>query len=271
MTKTLSAGPFAITDFGTDDSSFNVTAVVLQKGAEAYLVNAGFAKATALKIVSFLKDEKLELKGAFVLHGDPDYYFGMEQILRSFPEVEILSTAETQKHIAETVLGKLAVWNGALGDQAPANVALPKAISGKTLDILGTEFAFVGDDASRTNLFDSADSLLVGGIDTFNELHVFLADTGTAEALEAWAARLESLQSLAPSVVIPSHADLNGSFDGKALSATKDYLLMAADATKVSSTSEELAASLRDAYPDYINTGVIDLGAKVLTGEIQWG
>ena len=37
------------------------------------------------------------------------------------------------------------------------------------------------------------------------------------------------------------------------------------------SRSEELATSLKTAYPDYINTGVIDLGVKVLLGEIQWG
>jgi len=59
--------------------------------------------------------------------------------------------------------------------------------------------------------------------------------------------------------------------DKKALSATKEYLQKAIEFTKASSRSEELAASLKTAYPDYINTGVIDLGAKVLLGEIQWG
>lgn len=82
------------------------------------------------------------------------------------------------------------------------------------LNILGTEFEFVGDDKNRINLFEKNDKLLIGGIDIFNELHIFLADTGS---------------------------------------------------------EEELATSLKTAYPDYINTGVIDLGAKVLLGEIQWG
>lgn len=271
MTKELSTNSFAITVFGTDDASFNVTATVLEKGKDAYLVDAGFAKATALEIVSFLKEKGLVLKGAFVLHGDPDYYFGMEQVLRAFPEVEILSTAETQQHIAETVVGKLAVWNSALGDEAPANVVLPKAISRTTLDILGTEFKLVGDDPARANLFQKDESLLIGGIDTFNELHLFLADTGSEEQLGTWASRVSSLEALGASLVIPSHADLKGSFDSKALSATKDYLETAIELAQSASRSEELAASLRAAYPSYINTGVVDLGAKVLTGEIQWG
>lgn len=104
-----------------------------------------------------------------------------------------------------------------------------------------------------------------------NELHIFLADTGSEEKLQAWIDRLTSLEALNPEIIIPSHADLNASFDKKALSATKEYLQKAIEFTKASSRSEELAASLKTAYPDYINTRVIDLGAKVLLGEIQWG
>ncbi len=132
------------------------------------------------------------------------------------------------------------------------------------LNILGTEFEFVGDDKNRINLFEKNDKLLIGGIDIFNELHIFLADTGSEEKLQAWIDRLTSLEALNPEIVIPSHADLNASFDKKALSATKEYLQKAIEFTKASSRSEELAASLKTAYPDYINTGVIDLGAKVL-------
>ena len=212
--KALSTENFKIHVFGTDDNSFNVTAVILQKEADVYLINAGFTKAAANELVDFINTEKLNLKGAFVIHGDPDYYFGMEQILRSIPKLEILSTEETQQHIAESVIGKLAVWSSVLQEQSPVNVILPKAVTGDKLNNLGTEFEFVGDDKNRINLFEKNDKLLIGGIDIFNELHIFLADTGS---------------------------------------------------------EEELATSLKTAYPDYINTGVIDLGAKVLLGEIQWG
>jgi glyoxylase-like metal-dependent hydrolase (beta-lactamase superfamily II) len=271
MRKILSTENFKIHVFGTDDNSFNVTAVILQKEADAYLINAGFTKAAANELVDFINTEKLNLKGAFIIHGDPDYYFGMEQILRSVPKLEILSTEETQQHIAESVVGKLAVWSSVLQEQAPVNVILPKAVTGDKLNILGTEFEFVGDDKNRINLFEKNEKLLIGGIDIFNELHIFLADTGSEEKLQAWIDRLTSLEALNPEIVIPSHADLNASFDKKALSATKEYLQKAIAFTKASSSSEELAASLKTAYPDYINTGVIDLGAKVLLGEIQWG
>lgn len=271
MRKALSTENFKIHVFGTDDNSFNVTAVILQKEADVYLINAGFTKAAANELVDFINTEKLNLKGAFVIHGDPDYYFGMEQILRSIPKLEILSTEETQQHIAESVIGKLAVWSSVLQEQAPVNVILPKAVTGDKLNILGTEFEFVGDDKNRINLFEKNEKLLIGGIDIFNELHIFLADTGSEEKLQAWIDRLTSLEALNPEIVIPSHADLNASFDKKALSATKEYLQKAIEFTKASSRSEELAASLKTAYPYYINTGVIDLGAKVLLGEIQWG
>ena len=98
------------------------------------------------ELVDFLNTEKLNLKGAFAIHGDPDYYFGIEQILRSVPKLEVLSTEETQQHIAESVIGKLAVWSSVLQEQAPVNVILLKAVTGDKLNILGAEFEFVGDD-----------------------------------------------------------------------------------------------------------------------------
>ena len=64
MRKTLSTEKCKMHVFGTDDNSFNVTAVILQKEADAYLINTGFTKATANELVDFLNTEKLKLKGA---------------------------------------------------------------------------------------------------------------------------------------------------------------------------------------------------------------
>lgn len=114
-------------------------------------------------------------------------------------------------------------------------VILLKAVTGDKLNILGAEFEFVGDDKNRINLFEKNEKLLIGGIDIFNELHIFLADTGSEEKLQAWINRLTSLEALNPEIVIPSHADLNASFDKKALSATKEYLQKTIEFTKASS------------------------------------
>ena len=70
---------------------------------------------------------------------------------------------------------------------------------------------------------------------SFNVTAVILADTGSEEKLQAWINRLTSLEALNPEIVIPSHADLNASFDKKALSATKEYLQKAIEFTKASS------------------------------------
>lgn len=114
-------------------------------------------------------------------------------------------------------------------------VILLKAVTGDKQNILGAEFEFVGDDKNRINLFEKNEKLLIGGIDIFNELHIFLADTGSEEKLQAWINRLTSLEALNPEIVIPSHADLNASFDKKALSATKEYLQKTIEFTKASS------------------------------------
>ncbi|MDQ8770006.1 cytoplasmic protein, partial [Streptococcus ruminantium] len=166
---------------------------------------------------------------------------------------------------------KLAVWGPQLGDNAPTNVVVPKAFTEKSIKFAGQDFALVGDDTHRLSLYNKENRLLIGGIDTFNETHVFLADTATKEKIQDWRSRLNSLLALDTALVIPSHADGSASFDKAALQATADYLEASLEVLDQVSDSTSFADAMKNRYPSYLNTGVLILSAKVITGEMPWG
>jgi hypothetical protein len=52
---------------------------------------------------------------------------------------------------------------------------------------------------------------------------------------------------------------------------TKAYLLAVEDELAKATTSEELNAAMRARYPELGMGMALDIGAKVLTGEMKWG
>ncbi|MGN8834847.1 MBL fold metallo-hydrolase [Allisonella histaminiformans] len=268
--KTFQLNDYTLHVFFNDAVSFFVTMAVLEKDGHAAMVNTGFTQSAARKVSHWIKEKGIILDKVFITHFDPDYYFGLETVIREFPEVIAYASQETVDKICTSLSGKLDAWKNVLKEDAPVNPVIPKAMEKGLIDFLGVPFIFSGE-TGRINLWDEKNRVLLGGIDTFNEIHVFLADTGSREKLEAWIKRLDVLDALHPEILIPSHAVENGTFDTEALIHTREYLKSAIDGISRAENSRELTDFLLAAYPDRDNKGVVELGAKVLMGELQWG
>ncbi|WP_241677423.1 cytoplasmic protein, partial [Bacillus cereus] len=235
------------------------------------LINSKFTQSDSKEIVDYLRNNNLSLDKIFIIHGDPDYYFGLESMKAAYPDALAYATESTVEHIVHSVLGKLKVWKGALGENAPSNVVLPQVFNEKSIDFQGLTFELVGLDQNRTSLFNKELKLLIGGIDVFNEIHVFLADTSSYVAMEAWIENLKVLQALHADIIVPSHGSIEKSLDNQAINATMAYLRTAIQASEESKTSKDFVAKLETAYPGYANKGVLELSAKVVTKEMPWG
>ena len=257
--------------FGSDEQSFMVTSSLIIKDNKALLVGAKFTQKDAQAIVDFIKENNLILEKIFIIHGDPDYYFGLEAIKNAFPDALAVATRETVHHILESLEGKLAVWEEALGDQAPNNVVIPQILEKNTLSFSGDVWEMVGSNSARVSLWNKEEQVLIGGIDTFNEIHLFLADTKTVASQNEWKKRIQKLLALNPVVIVPSHGDLGGSFNKKGLEFILNYLTVSIAALGTATTSEEFKSAILKDYPALRNLGVLELSSKVVTNEIPWG
>lgn len=257
--------------FTTDEVGFMVTAALVIRNQKAFLVGSGFRLSDGDIIVDYLKSNNLELEKIFVIQGDPDYYFALEPIKAAFPNAVAYATSYVIEHILHSVTGKLQVWKEALGDNAPKNVVLPALLEDTTIEFEGMSWEFFGSEPSQINLWNSETKTIIGGINTFNQLHLFLADTQTVEKLRAWQGRLQDLIDLNAELLIPGHADETGSFDNEALRFSINYLEEAITLKETISDSETFIAKMQEKFPNLRNEAVLALGAKVLTGEMPWG
>ena len=271
MNRIIHTAHYDLVTFFTDAKSFYVTATLVVKDDKALLVNSFFTRSSAEEVVSYLKAEGLTLEKIFILHGDPDYYFGLERIREAFPKAYACATKETAEHIMNTLCGKVTFWDPVLKEEGPINPVIPAVLTGESFDFEGFTFKVVGSDLTRASLYEETEMVLLGGIDVFNEIHVFLADTASEEDKKAWISRVKELEALEPSIVIPSHGVPEGSFDTKALAHTAAYLEKSISFEKETKTGKELVDKLLAAYPLAKNSEVVSLGAGVVKKEIPWG
>ena len=75
-----------------------------------------FSKSEALRIAADILDSGKTLKTIFVSYGDPDFYFGLDVFKQYFPNVQIIATPETVKHIQDTQALKVAYWGPKMAD-----------------------------------------------------------------------------------------------------------------------------------------------------------
>lgn len=255
------------------DTSFGVSSVIISGIKDAILIDALFLLEDAEKVAIHIKESGKNLKAIYVSHGDPDFYFGLQVFKKYFPNVVVYATSATVEHIKETSQKKLEVWGERFGDALPSNIVLPQVLKGNTLELDGKELQIIGlgSHPKRTFIWIPSVKAIVGGINVFGTtFNLWMADASNADAKEQWLEVLDSMLELHPTIVIPSHANQDSSFDIKAIEHTKEYLLFYIDAMETTSTSTELIEAIKAQYPALTFEVALQLGAKVNKGEMKW-
>lgn len=257
--------------FGADEMSFSVTSTLIVSGGNALLVDTKFTKNDGQEIIDYLADNQLNLTDIFISHGDPDYYFGLEEIKGVYPEIIAKTTPSVAEHITNTVLNKLVVWGDVLQDQKPRNVVLPEIYAEKQFTFEGIDIEIFGSDDSRISLYIPEYKMVLGGPTIVSGNHMFLADMSTEEDRERWRNNLVEIRDLNPEIVIPGHTNLaNETFDSSDIDFSIEYLDKVAEILPTVKTSDELIAKMQEAYPDLQSLEVLNLTGLVLTGEMEW-
>lgn len=259
-----------------EKSMFPVTSSLIEGPSEVVLVDAQFQRNDAVNVVKMIKDSGKKLKAVFVSVPDPDYYFGLDVVKESFPDVKILATKQTIKKINETIEGKVAYWGPILKENAPKKTFVPEAIKTDGFKVDGTDvkiFGLAGHDPSHTTLWVPSEQTVLGGVLVYDNAHVWQADNATPEARASWQKSLDDILALNPKRVIPGHfvGDTNSQTVGS-IAFTKAYVAAVEKNAAKAKNSEELVALMKAEFPGLAERGTSDLGlsAKVVMGEMKW-
>jgi glyoxylase-like metal-dependent hydrolase (beta-lactamase superfamily II) len=256
------------------DTSLNKTSVLVTGETEAVVVDAAFTRADGHRLVAEVLDAGKRLTTVLITAGDPDFYFGAEVIADAFPEAAFLAPADVIDHIHHTYEKKLTAW-AHLGANLPTRLVdiAPLAAASVTVDGIELEVRRGSEALGHRAwyVFEPAGRALIGGVLLFQGLHVWTADSASAEQRAEWLQVLDDLEALAPLFVAAGHRAAGAPVDTTAIRHTRDYLRFfektVTDAADAAAAEESLLA----AYPDAGLRIAASLGTKVAKGELTWG
>ncbi|RDE19843.1 MBL fold metallo-hydrolase [Motiliproteus coralliicola] len=262
-----------LTVYNADAGSFHVNSVLVTGEQDAVLIDAQFSRAHAHRVVAEILDSGKNLTTVYVSHGDPDYYFGLEVIKAAFPQVEIYASQPTIDWINNTVEKKVAFWGPKMGTNAPDRPIIPQllpkqglSLEGKALEVKGLDSDYPG----RSYVWIPAIKAVVGGVNVYSDLHLWVADAQSKADRQGWMTVLEGIEALQPKQVIPGHANAGAPRGLAAVNFTKDYLQRFETELDRSADSSVLIESMQGLYPDAGLGIALQIGAKVTKGEMKW-
>ncbi len=266
--------PLALEVYNPGTSAiFPVSSVLVTGAKDAILIDAQFGKSQAEQLVEKVRASGKRLTTIYISHGDPDYYFGLDTLTKAFPEAKVLASAPTVAHIKATVAGKLAFWGPQMGPDKPANTWVPQVLEGHRLMLEGHPLEVVGLDGpqpDRSFVWIPSIKAVVGGVVVAQNLHVWMADTQTAQSHRDWLATLAKIEQLQPRTLVPGHYLGESSRDLAAVRFTAQYIqAFDAEAAKAGSAAE-LISAMNKRYPNLGEESSLELSAKVAKGEMKW-
>lgn len=252
---------------------FPVSSVLVSGENDAILVDAQFGKAQAQQVVEKIRASGKHLTTIYISHGDPDYYFGLDTLTAAFPDAKVLASQPTVEHIKQTVDGKLAFWGPKMGADKPARTIVPEVLQGHSLSLEGKALEVIGLDGKqpdRSFVWIPSIKAVVGGVVVAENIHVWMADTQSAQSHTDWLTTLDNIQALQPSTLIPGHYLGDSSRSLKAVQFTAGYIRAFDEESAKAKDSVELIAAMKKRYPDLGEESSLELSAKVAKGEMHW-
>lgn len=249
---------------------FPITSTIIYGDKDAMLIDAQFQKQYAEQLVKEIKATGKNLKTVFISHSDPDFYFGLDVIKKAFPNVKIISTAQTAYLISASKDGKMAVWKPQLKADAPSEIIVPEAVNSiPDLEGNAIEIKQNSDDSVHSFLWIPSLKAVVGGISVSVDSHLWMADTQNIKAIDQWIAQIDAMKALNPTQVVPSHfAKL--SLSPNALDFVKDYLENYKKAVTENKNSDGIVNFMVVQYPNLPGKDELAMGVKVFLGEMNW-
>lgn len=268
-----SAPPLTLQVYNADGASFHVNAVLVSGKTDAVLLDTGFTRADALRIVAMVLDSKKTLKTVYISQANPDYYFGIEVLKQYFPDAKVVTTAPTLKKIQATLANKLQVWGPRMGVNAPKNVPLPEVLTGNTITLEDQVLEIRGLDDSqphRSFVWIPSIKTIAGGVNVYAGLHLWTADAQSVQERADWSKKLGTMAALNPVTVIPGHSLPGQKQDVSQIAWSQAYLARYEQELPKAANSGALIEAMKKAYPEAGLGVALEIGAKVNKGEMKW-
>ncbi len=249
---------------------FPVSSTLVSGPKEAILFDAQFSTKDGEKLVQMIRSSGKTLKAIVITSGDPDFYFGLEPLVKAFPGVNVLATPHVVDHIRATKEAKLQFWGPQMKDGAPTSLTVPQAITQTRFTIDGETLELRHPNDYAAYVWIPANRAIIGGTGIASGIHVWTADTQSSAERMAWRNVLSEMQQLHPAQVVPGHYIGERPAGDNAIRFTQDYLQSFEQALGAKKGSAYVIKTMTTAWPGLADESSLELSAKVNTGEMKW-
>ncbi|MDU7405758.1 MAG: Vmh family MBL fold metallo-hydrolase [Citrobacter portucalensis] len=265
------AAPLQLDVYNPQDKAiFPVSSTLVSGPKEAILFDAQFSTKDGEQLVQMIRASGKTLKAIVITSGDPDFYFGLQPIVKAFPQVKVLATPQVVDHIRATKEAKLQFWGPQMKDGAPTSLTVPQATTQTQFTVDGETLELRHANDYAAYIWIPANRAIIGGTGVASGIHVWTADTQSEQQRSAWRSVLSEMQSLQPTQVVPGHYIGERPTGDKAIRFTQDYLRSFEQALGAKKGSDYVIKTMTAAWPGLADVSSLELSAKVNSGEMKW-
>ncbi|HEG1828911.1 TPA: MBL fold metallo-hydrolase [Enterobacter cloacae] len=271
ITPAVLAAPLTIDTYNPQNKGmFAVSSTLVSGPKEAVLFDAQFNVKDGEALVDKIRKSGKTLNKIVITSGDPDFYFGLQPLVKAFPNAKVVATQQVVDHIKATKDAKLAFWGPQMKNGAPTELIVPQVLASTTFMVDGEKIDIEQPESYAAYVWIPSAKTILGGTGVAWGIHVWTADTQTPASRKEWQQTLESMAAHKPERVIPGHYLGTPPAGSGAIDFTRDYLQRFEQALSEHKTSTGVINAMKKQYPGLAEESSLELSAKVNTGEMKW-
>lgn len=271
FTPAVFAAPLTVDTYNPQEKGiFAVSSTLVSGPKEAVLFDAQFSVKDGEALVEKIRHSGKTLNKIVITSGDPDFYFGLQPLVKAFPNAKVVATQQVVDHIKATKDAKLAFWGPQMKDGAPTQLYVPQVLASTTFMIDGERVNIEEPESYAAYVWIPSAKTILGGTGVSWGIHVWTADTQTPESRKQWQQTLDSMAALKPEHVIPGHYLGTPPAGTGAIDFTRRYLQQFEQALTADKASTGVINTMKKQWPNLAEASSLELSAKLNTGEMKW-
>jgi len=271
FTPAVFAAPLTLDTYNPQDKGiFAVSSTIVSGPEEAVLFDAQFSVKDGEALVEKIRRSGKRLNKIVITSGDPDFYFGLQPLVKAFPNAKVVATQQVVDHINATKDAKLAFWGPQMKDGAPTQLIVPQVLASNTFMLDGEKIEIEQADNYAAYVWIPSAKAILGGTGVSWGIHVWTADTQTPARRQQWQKTLSDMAAHKPERVIPGHYLGTPPAGTGAITFTRDYLVQFEQALADHKDSAGVISAMKKQWPTLSEESSLSLSAKVNTGEMKW-
>ena len=246
---------------GVRETYFQAMASTLIYGErDAVLVDAFMTVRQANALADWVAARRKNLTTIYITHGHGDHWFGVGTLLERFPNATAVGTPNAVKVMRQNVSPEAleGFWKVAFPGQIPDRLVIPEELRGNVIDLEGHELVAVElghtDTDHTTCLNVPSIGLVVAGDAAYNDVHLYLAESGATTRRE-WIAALDKIDALSPRAVVAAHKRPDNADDPRIIEETRQYIRDFDRLAETTTSAQELYDKMLELHPNRVNPG----------------